>query len=111
MKVNRTARDIEHLLPQIKTLLKELYGNRLVDGILFGSFARNKASEDSDIDIAVVLKGKVSKMREITKIGDALYELMLETGELISVHPVSEDELKNSIWPLYYHIRTEGLKI
>ncbi len=50
-------------------------------------------------------------MKEIDRIRDILYELMLQTDELISVHPVSEEELKNSIWPLYYHIRKKGLKL
>jgi hypothetical protein len=37
--------------------------------------------------------------------------LILETSELISVYPISEKEVENSVWPLYYHIRTEGIKI
>jgi predicted nucleotidyltransferase len=82
-----------------------------VDIILYGSFAKNNATKESDIDIAVVLKGKVDKVKEIDRMGEVLYDLILETDELISVYPVSEDELNNSIWPLYHHIRTEGLKI
>jgi len=111
MKVKRTTREIEHLLPQIRRLLEKIYGDRLVDIILFGSFARNSAGKDSDIDIAVVLRGGVNKAKEIDKIGEVLYDLMLETNELISVYPLGQDEIRNSTWPLYYHIREEGIKI
>jgi len=111
MKGNRMIKEIEHLLPQIRNLLKKIYGDRLVGIILYGSFARNNATEDSDIDIAVVLKGKVNKVKEIDRIGEALYNLMLETDELISIYPLSDEEIRNSTWPLYHYIRTEGIKI
>lgn len=111
MKIKRTKKEIEHLLPQIRKLLEKIYGDRLVDIFLHGSFARNNATEDSDIDIAVVLKGEVNKAKEIDRIGEVLYNLMLETDELISVYPASEDEFKNLVWPLYHHIRTDGVKI
>jgi predicted nucleotidyltransferase len=111
VKSSRTIKEIEHLLPRIRDLLTKVYGDRLVDIILYGSFAKNNATKESDIDIAVVLKGRVDKVKEIDRMGEVLYALMLETDELISVYPISEDELNNSIWPLYQHIKTEGLKI
>lgn len=110
MKVKRTIKNIKDLLPKIRELLERIYGDRLMEVFLYGSFARNKAMKESDIDIAVVIRGRVNKAKEIDKIYDVLYDLMLETGELISVNPLSDEEIKNSIWPLYYHIRTEGIK-
>jgi len=82
-----------------------------VDVILYGSFAKNTPTEDSDIDIAVLLKGKVSKTKEIDRICDALYDLELESGELISVNPLSEEDIEDLEWPLHYHIKTEGIRI
>jgi len=111
MRGNRMIREIEHLLPQIKALLKNIYGDRLADIILYGSFAKNNATKESDIDIAVVLKGRVNKSREIDKIYDVLYDLMLETGELISIYPLSDEEIRDSTWPLYYYIKTDGIRI
>lgn len=99
MEKKRTGREIKHILPRIRKLLESIYGNRLVNVILYGSFARNEATKKSDIDIAVVLKGPVDKSKEIDRIYDKLYDLMLETGELISVFPLSEEENENSNWP------------
>ncbi len=107
----RTIKEIESLLPKIRQTLEKLYADRLVDVILYGSFARGSPDENSDVDIAVVLKGEVNKAKEIDRIGDAIYDLMLETGELISVYPLSEIELRNTVWPLYYHIKKEGIKL
>jgi predicted nucleotidyltransferase len=111
MKIKKDIEDIKEILVRIKEVLKDSYGERLKDVILYGSFVNNNATEDSDIDIAAVLKGKVDKTKEIDRIYELLYDLILETGELISVYPVSEKEINNIVWPLYKHIKTMGLKI
>jgi predicted nucleotidyltransferase len=111
IKSARTIKEIKQVLPRMKSILKKLYGSRLKDVILYGSFACDTATSESDIDVAVVLSGNVVKAREIDRMGEALYDFMLQTGELVSVCPVSEDELNGSVWPLYYHIRTDGIKI
>ena len=108
---NRTRQQIEDLLPRIRKIIERIYGDRLVDVILYGSFARDTPTEDSDIDIAVLLKGRVDKTKEIDKICDALYDLELESGELISVNPLSEEEVEDLEWPLHYLIKTEGIRI
>ncbi|MDP3024536.1 MAG: nucleotidyltransferase domain-containing protein [candidate division Zixibacteria bacterium] len=111
MKTVRSRKEIKPFLPQIKKLLERVYGDRLLNVFLYGSFAKGRANKESDIDIAVILKGKVNKGKEIDKICDLLYDLELETGELISVYPVSESELKNTVWPLYRHIKREGIRV
>lgn len=111
MEDKRSLEDIKHMLKDIKNILKNIYSDRLVAVILYGSFAKNKATEESDIDIAVVLKGNINKISEIGKIHDSIYSLGLETGELISVNPISEKELNDTEWPLYYHIQREGIKV
>ncbi len=107
----RSRAEIEPLLPKIRQILQDLYGDRLVKIILYGSFARNRATEDSDIDIAVVLKGKVAMIAEIDRIHEVLYPLSLETDELISVYPVEEDQFRTSRWPLFYYMRKEGIAL
>ena len=51
---------------ELKIGLKELYGDRLVKLILFGSHARGEANLDSDIDLLAVLKSPVSQVQEIS---------------------------------------------
>lgn len=111
MKAKRKLDEIKPLLPKIKQAIQDLYGDRLVRVILYGSFARGKATEDSDIDIAVVLKGEVDKVPDMNRVSDPIYDLMLDTGELITVLPLSESEMENQVWPLYYWIRKEGIEL
>ena len=58
---------IKPLLNELKRDLQELYGDRLVKLILFGSHARGEANLDSDIDLLAVLKSPVSQV--IIKVG------------------------------------------
>lgn len=110
-KKRRTFSEIKGLLPRIRKIIEDIYGTRLKELILYGSFAKNNATVDSDIDIMVVIKGNINSIRELEKMHDKLYDIELETGELIQIYPVSEAEFNNSIWPLYRHAKEEGIKI
>jgi len=96
MKVKRRIRNIESLLSQIKKLLEKIYWNCLMDIILFGSFTRNSARRGSDVDNTIILRGGVNKTKDIYKIYDVLYDLMLKTDELIFIYPLSEDDIEYS---------------
>ncbi|WP_263363372.1 nucleotidyltransferase domain-containing protein [Pseudanabaena sp. UWO310] len=61
-----TLNSIQPTLHELKLGLKELYGDRLVKLILFGSHARGEANPDSDIDLLAVLKSPVSQVQEIS---------------------------------------------
>jgi len=99
------------LLREIKAALEQSYGDRLVAVILYGSSARGQATDGSDVDVAVVLRGKVNKLAEIGQIHDLIYDLESESGELISFYPLSEAELEDVEWPLHAHICEEGVAV
>ena len=42
--------------------LRDIYGDKLVSILLYGSFARKTNTKESDIDIAVLLNGKETKV-------------------------------------------------
>ena len=111
MTKDKRLKKVKDNLPRIKKVLLSIYGENLADVFIYGSFAKNTFTEESDIDIAVILKGKVDKIKEIDRIYEHLYELELDTDELISVNPISLEEFEISLWPLYYHIKTEGVRI
>ena len=75
--------------PRVKSILAELrrgyeqiYGDRMVKLVLFGSQARGEAREDSDIDVLVVLKGPVEPAKERDRIGEFRAALCLEHERL-----------------------------
>jgi len=96
-------------LSEFKSRLKPIYGERLKGLVLFGSWARNEAADDSDIDVAVVLDGPVKPGLEIDQMIDVITDINLEANVLLSVYPVSEDDFRNRKSPLLINIRKEGI--
>jgi uncharacterized protein len=88
---------------------QSLYGDRLKRVVVYGSCARNEATAESDIDLAVVLAGEVVPGKEIDRMIDIITDLNLEHGVLLSVYPVSEEDYRNRNSPLLMNIRREGI--
>lgn len=66
------------------------YGDKIDSIILFGSVARGKAKEDSDIDILVVWKG--DKLEGWDVLEDIAVDILLEYEQLISIKIIYPQE-------------------
>ena len=78
--------------------------------ILFGSRARGDARRDSDWDILILIKDKVTT--EIEKsFRYRLFDLELETGEVFSTFVYNTDtwNKKHKVTPFYRSIKQEGV--
>lgn len=75
--------------------------------ILFGSYARGTAGEDSDADILVVMPVRGSKRKKATEIDIALVGLDLAV-DVIVVTPKELDRNKNIIGTIIYPALKEG---
>lgn len=104
--------NINQITAQFKQALQVLYGERLDKLILYGSYARNEATEDSDVDLLVVLKDEeISSFKEIDKIVDATHDLNENFGFAVSVHPITQKRFLTSKTPFLYFVRKEGILI
>lgn len=101
--------DIEPILKEFREKAEKLYGKRLKSIILYGSCARGQATQDSDIDLAIVLKGDVAAGKEIDRLIDVITDINLSYGVLLSVYPVSEENYNSVNSPLLLNLRREGI--
>ncbi len=101
--------EIKKILKEFKKEIGKLYGTRLKNIILYGSWARGDATEDSDIDILLVIKGKITPGKEIDRMIDIITDINLKYNTLISVYPISEKDYLNVNSPLLMNIRREGV--
>jgi len=102
---------IKKAIEEFKKEVKKLYGNRLKHIIFYGSYARGCATEDSDIDLLVVLEGKARPGEEIDRMIEIITEINLRYNVLISVYPISEEDYKKVNSPLLINVRREGIPV
>lgn len=80
-----TETDISNALQELKTSLTARLGTSLVKLVMFGSRARGDYDDDSDIDIAIVIKGLDSKLKNeiIDLIADIEVEYLVPLSTLV----------------------------
>ena len=96
-------------LERLRTDLKERYQDRLIRLVLFGSQARREATNMSDIDVLVVLKGDVDPVTEIKTNSQWLSDFCLETEQLVNCLYLSDIAFEHEDTALLRNIRREGV--
>ena len=107
----RGLRDIEPILSEAKRILQRVYGDRLRGVILYGSYARGEASEDSDIDLIVLLEDMGDPLDELEKVFEEIHRLDLKYDTLISIIPFDASEYDRRSLPIILNAKREGVPI
>ena len=97
-------------LPDLRARLAALYGDRLVRVVLFGSYARGEATEDSDVDVLVVLREKGSSYDEAWTLSEVSVDLLDAYGLCTSFLTI-DPETERQDWPALRNVRKEGLTV
>jgi uncharacterized protein len=92
-------------------VLKRAYGDRLVDVVLFGSWVRGDAHEESDVDLLVVLDEVIDRARERRLIVDVLFDLGVDRGRAIEGFAVSEQDFRSAERPILKEAREHGITV
>jgi predicted nucleotidyltransferase len=99
------------ILAELKRGLQAIYGDRLRAVLLFGSQARGEATEDSDVDVAVVLDDFENAMDEIHRMDEVFWRPSLEHDILLTAVPVRERDWQGSSRLIMRNIRREGVAV
>ncbi len=106
-----STQQLNQLLRELKRELQKLYGDQLVALILYGSYARGEAHEDSDIDVAMILKNYERPALEINRTSAVASQLSLDYDSLIALVPLREHEWREKKSFFMNNLRAEGIEI
>ncbi len=106
--------ELKDLLHKYTTNLRSLFGKHLNDVILYGSYARNEATEGSDIDLMILVdlpEDEINKYDD--KISDFSTEVLLEKSILVSaiMHNKTIFDERTTFIPFYENVLKEGIKV
>lgn len=110
-KQNQLNDNIQKILSKCSRKINRHYPDAGI--ILYGSQARNQATEYSDIDIIVLLDGQVSEKQK-KEIHASIYEIGLEYDVVISALIKSRQKWQSPLSqasPLYKSVQNEGILV
>ncbi len=104
--------EIKSILLTLKKQLKEIYRDKLSNLILFGSYAKGTAKENSDIDVLILLKEReINIGNEIERTSKVTFNLSLKHDKIISRLFMSENYFNTYDSALIRNIQQEGIII
>jgi predicted nucleotidyltransferase len=116
MKSIETIKDKRFLtiLYEVKEEVLKLFGEKLSQLILYGSYARNEQDPQSDIDIMILVDESETKLREYRcKIVDIMTDLSLKYDTVISFNRQTSKRYNDylDVLPFFQNIHNEGVEI
>jgi predicted nucleotidyltransferase len=90
--------------------LIDLFNDRLVSIILYGSVARGTNTDESDVDIAIILKDAKSQSVQ-DKLVDFTLNLDLKYDKVFSVIDIDYEEFLKweNVLPFYKNVKKDGV--
>ena len=82
--------DIIKILREFKRELTEILGDKLVDVILFGSYVRGDYTDESDIDVLIIVKERPT-IDEENKISKLCLKFLIKYNVIISAITCPKD--------------------
>lgn len=100
------------MLQELSEKLQNVYGDRLKAVILYGSVARGTQTEESDIDIMVLVDGDDNVLRSFwDELSEVSTEMDLKYLEVFSIIDVSYQMYNDwkEVLPFYKNVSEEGI--
>lgn len=109
-----TKSELQTVLKDVKTVSEQLYGTMLNRIILYGSYARGDNTDESDIDIMIVLNCDAEKIQSLRKpTAEMASDISLEQGVFLSILLRDRKHFEENLdfLPFYQNIVKEGITI
>lgn len=110
-----TSENLSRILSDVTSGLREVFGGKLENVILYGSYARGDADEESDIDIMALIEGvsRAELWRYEEKISPVLARIEREWDYEILLSVILEDvptfEKYAERMPFFRNVLKEGV--
>lgn len=105
---------VKDLLYEFAKDMQRLFGQELSRVVVYGSYARGDYTQDSDVDVMVLVKIPEDKIHNFTdQVSDCAFNYLMRYG--IDISPVVKNEEHFNDWvdnlPYYRNVRDEGVII
>ncbi len=100
----------KQMVDELVAGLLKIVDEQLVSVILYGSVARGTASSESDIDVALLIKGSLSSVTE-NKLSDFIVDMNLKYDKVFSVIDIDIDNYEKwkAVAPFYKNVKQDGI--
>ena len=105
-------KELEKVLGELADMLQEVYRDKLKAVILYGSAARGTATNESDIDIMILVDGTDQELKCFEdKLNNVSTDISLKYLKVFSIIDVSYQEFTSwmEISPFYRNVSEEGV--
>ncbi|NJN80208.1 MAG: nucleotidyltransferase domain-containing protein [Anaerolineales bacterium] len=106
---SKIPENIQNLLKELKDGLVSMYGDRLKDLYLYGSYARGDYRQGSDLDVMILLADFKNYWDELERSTELASDLSLKYDVTLSRLIIKEIQWKESDMPVLRNIRTDGV--
>ena len=111
MAVTMTRERAMEVAREFRQGIETIYGPRLKGVYLYGSCARDKADDDSVIDVAVVLTGPVNHEAQRREVSQVRADLSLRENCVLMPFFLSEREFETTPYAIHRCVVTEGVPV
>ena len=106
--------ELSAIIDRLRASLGEIFPGENFEVSLFGSYARNDADDESDVDVMFLVDSSRQRIAEKHwKIGEAAADVLMDFGVVVS--PVVENRAyynaNADILPFFRNISREGVRI
>lgn len=105
---------VAKVLKEVEQQMISLFGDKLDSVILYGSYAREENSEESDIDVMILVNENETVLNKYEdKITDVIVDLSLEFGVVVSLYLESTKSYKEkvNVLPFLKNVERDGIKL